>query len=86
MRKDKKNNSANKCIDTTDQNQNHHQGQNSQDDVLKISISVDSIHIAKGNEVKKLFFLSFFGNAFSFPMFDKFVEKFIFGLLEKDFC
>lgn len=87
MGKDKEDDGADKCIDTSDQDQNDYQGQNGQDDILEIGVSVDSIHSTEKNEIKDLLFLLFFlCYTFSLLMFDEFIEKLVLGLLQKDLC
>ena len=47
MSEDEKDNRTDESVDASDDNQNNHQGQNGQDDILKISVSVNRIHNAQ---------------------------------------
>jgi len=58
MRENKHNNSTNECIDASNYNQNNYQGQNSQDNILKISIIIDSIHAQQKKELKNYIIFS----------------------------
>lgn len=87
MGEDEEYDGADKRIDAADQDQNNYQSQDGQDDVLKISVSINSIHINEKNEIKELLFLLFFLRyTFSLLMFDEFIEKLVLGLLQKDLC
>lgn len=48
----KKDDCADKCIDTSHDNQDNDQGQNSQDDILEISIGIHCVHDRKSKRIK----------------------------------